>query len=178
MDTTLAAIKDIAIVRVLVYLSQGMNKKRACDLVGISVDVFDDRYQKNPAIAANFLAEEHAKLHKQYSDLMDAREKMVTAFIEAGLDPETPLKEKLAIDKHLIDIQAGMELELGLTVSSGELTPPPNVPATDAETFIANMGPVLKRATGKAVIRETTVEFDMGQPDEPIIDAAPLDSSE
>lgn len=182
-DNVLAQIKLIPVVRALALISQGKTKKRACELVGISTDTFDLKVQENPTLASDFLTEERGKILAQYQELMGARATMLKDFIDAAKNPDTSIKTKLAIDERLRIMQESMELELGLiSTDQPQLPAGGGSTATDAETFIATRltGPALRRGTGKATVRETTIEFSLEgtshAPEEPVEEGEVLDS--
>jgi predicted DNA-binding protein (UPF0251 family) len=157
----LQEVKDLAIVRVLALMAQKrMSVSKACSLVGVSVSTFTERIEANQELVTDFIQEQRAKFQVLYTDIIAARELIVHDLIKAAEDSETSIKDRLAIDLRLREMQESLEQELALVRDEPDV-PLPALPSS-AESFVETMrGPVLRRGTGKATMRETTIEFEV-----------------
>jgi len=171
MDDDLKAVKNLVIVRALALISMGNTKAKACELVDISVSTFDRALEEAPEIASEFVAHERTKIVSLYLDISSARELLVKGLIKQAKKPDIGIRDALAIEQRLKDIQATIELELSLVQGTKAITPILPGAETGAEKFLDQMnGPALKH--GKGVFRQTvtTLELSIDENKDHIID--------
>ena len=175
-DTVLAKVKRLPIVHALALIANGNTKLRACEIAGVSVSTFQRVIDEHPEVALDFIQTERAKIVDLYSDILEARAKLVKALIADADVEDLAIKDELAIESRLRELQKSIEEELSLIPE--EQAPKRSEATINAENFLAQLtGPQLKQGVG-VTLRKTTevVELSLSQELENVIDGQTLDT--
>ena len=171
MDTDLQTIKNITFIRVLSLISTGTTKVRACEMCGISVSTFDRALEGNPEIASEFVVQERSRITSLYTEIMEAREKLVKKLLEETNSSTLGIRDALSIEERLRTIQGSIETELSLLPEDNKPALP-NLGATNAERFLQELkGPSLKKGHSITVTTTTeSIELNLTPDDTKVID--------
>ena len=161
----LSQLKQLPIIQAMAYIATGKSKVKACSLAGISTSTLDRAIEANPEIVTDFVIEQKAKINDMFTEVLGARQTLIRSLIASAQSGDLEIKESLAIEGRLRDIQKELEVELKLIPDVTQQTGAQAVAQGNAEAFLAQLtGPILK--TGKSIITRTTttesIELNLG----------------
>jgi hypothetical protein len=159
-DTVLSQVKKLPVVHALALIAGGSTREKACKTAGISVSTFQRVLDDEPEVALGFIQEERAKIISLYSDITDARAKLVKALIANVELEDLTIKDELALELRLRELQTNLETELSLLPK--QQVPGQSESNKSAEEFLATItGPRLKQGVGVTLTKVTeTIAFE------------------
>lgn len=172
MDTALANIKKLTIIKVISLIASGMKQKDACEVVNISVDTFSRYIQDNPSIVPTFIREKEIELYSLYEPIADTLKDITQELISRAQEPDLETKELLAIQSRLQSIANNMKSQLSIISNMEEKEEKQDSNTKAAQAFLESLsqGPHQKRKSNKATITRTeSLVIDLGDEDEPDI---------